>query len=96
MKEYLGLVDGDLGPPIDSDPETAGMAGGKRHDWFEVASRVNRALGKLSNMTDSERASVPFVMNLRRLEASMLDMRKRLENIENYLSSNNQPQENAA
>ena len=96
MQDYIGLVEGDLGPPIDNDQETAGLFDGKRRGWPEVASRVGAALSKLSTMTDSERASVPFVMGLRRLETSMLDLRKRIENIETYLSSNNQPTEKAA
>ena len=96
MQEYIGLVEGDLDLPIDNDPETVCLSGGKKPGWQSVAYRINNALGKLQGMSDNERQTVPFVMALRRTETSILDLRKRIENIETYLASNNQPQEIAA
>jgi hypothetical protein len=73
--KYVGLEKNDLDEPIIADER---MGSYRVRDWQSRYSRVSSALSRLTNMTPSERHSVPERMALRRAVAAIDSINEKL------------------
>jgi hypothetical protein len=81
ISEYIGLHANDLSDPTKTENE-ADKRFGRVGDWRDRAGRVDYALMRLRNITPDERAMIPTLLAIRKLEKENADLAARVAALE--------------
>jgi hypothetical protein len=81
-REYLGILETDLADPMVEDEKYGRVP---RAGWRSVASRIEQGLARWQNMPSNEKAQIPWMVALKRLENANLELSKRVSALETQL-----------
>jgi hypothetical protein len=86
--QWLGLIPGDLNPPVVKSADNDCRGDGRRPDWQDVGYRLERALQRWRDTSPEQKRAIPLIMAGRRADAATKRLERRVEAFEKHIQVN--------